>query len=73
MEELGNARSHGEMGCLVERTYKTASDASRTAASVCVRSVTTASACGECGLVEITVDDPQALWDAHAERLMNSE
>ena len=25
--------------------------------------------CGDCGLVEVEVEDPHALWDAHIDRL----
>lgn len=29
---------------------------------------TRATVCGECGFVELTADDPHALWSAHVER-----
>ena len=30
---------------------------------------TRATVCGECGFVELTADDPDALWSAHIDRL----
>lgn len=31
------------------------------------------SACGECGLVVVRVQDPHALWDAHLVRLLTED
>lgn len=31
----------------------------------------TARVCADCGFVELTADDPEALWQAHLERVAN--
>ncbi len=36
-----------------------------------VRSKTTAQVCADCGFVELTAADPEALWQAHLERIAN--